>query len=147
MRLTNLTLIGITTGAFIFSSCTPTQQTYALGGAAAGAAVGAIAGGDSEDILTGAALGGATGAGVAAYQENKERSRSSPVSPHSSTTTPPPVPPSNANGSAYKKAFATDTPGIVISPYSPYNKVNVGDFSPGTLAKDPTTGKIFVVPD
>lgn len=43
-------------------------------------------------------------------------------------------------------AETTDTPGRVLSPYPPYNVIDVEGFKSGSLAKDPSNGKIFRVP-
>lgn len=140
MKTTHFLAAGLTAGALTFVSCTPTQQQYGLGGAAAGAAVGALAGGDSSDVLKGAALGGAAGTGYAVYRERKQ-GNSRPA-----YNTPPPATP-QVDAEDYPTGYITNTPGIVVSPYKPHNKVNVKGFNPGQLAKDPTTGKVFVVPN
>lgn len=46
----------------------------------------------------------------------------------------------------YPVAERTEKPGMVISPYSPYNVIDVEGFQSGALAKDPSNGKIFQVP-
>jgi hypothetical protein len=46
----------------------------------------------------------------------------------------------------YPLAEATENPGRVISPYAPYNVIDVEGFKSGALAKDPSNGKIFRVP-
>jgi hypothetical protein len=46
----------------------------------------------------------------------------------------------------YPTAETTGTPGRVISPYAPYNVIDVEGFKSGALAKDPSNGKIFRVP-
>jgi hypothetical protein len=46
----------------------------------------------------------------------------------------------------YPVAEATENPGRVISPYAPYNVIDVEGFKSGALAKDPSNGKIFRVP-
>lgn len=142
MKTPRIVATALTVGAFALASCTPTQQTYGLGGAAAGAAAGALVGGDSDDIIKGAALGGAAGTGYAVFRENQDKKRNVGYNqpPQPQVTPPAPTP-------DYPTGYATDTPGIVVSPYKPHNKVNVKGFQPGTLAKDPTTGKIFVVPN
>lgn len=133
MKVTKFLTAGFISGTLAFVSCTPTQQQYGLGGAAAGAAAGALLGGDGSDIAKGAALGAAGGAGYAIYKERQQKQNTRPV--------PPPAPSGD-----YPTAFASDTPGIVISPYKPHKKVNVAGFAPGQLAQDPTTGGTFVVP-
>jgi len=43
-------------------------------------------------------------------------------------------------------AERTDNPNRVISPYAPYNVIDVEGFRSGQLAKDPSNGKIFRIP-
>jgi hypothetical protein len=47
---------------------------------------------------------------------------------------------------AYPEAKRTANPNQVISPYAPYNVIDVEGFKSGQLAKDPSNGKIFRVP-
>lgn len=137
-------MTGLTAGALTLVSCTPTQQKYGLGAAAGGAAAAVIAGGDSGDVARTAAVTGALGTGYAIYQERQNQNAGAyntggdtAPAPASRTTTP--------TGN-YPAAFPTDTPNVVISPHKPYNKVNIQGIAPGRLATDPTTNKIFVVP-
>lgn len=46
----------------------------------------------------------------------------------------------------YPTAERTDNPNQVLSPYAPYNVIDVEGFRPGQLAKDPSNGKIFRIP-
>ncbi|MBC7979768.1 MAG: hypothetical protein H7Y36_04310 [Armatimonadetes bacterium] len=46
----------------------------------------------------------------------------------------------------YPVAERTDNPNQVLSPYAPYNVIDVEGFRSGQLAKDPSNGKIFRVP-
>ncbi len=46
----------------------------------------------------------------------------------------------------YPVAERTDNPDRVISPYSPYNVIDVEGFRSGQLAKDPSNGNIFRIP-
>lgn len=48
--------------------------------------------------------------------------------------------------SSYPSAERTDNPNRVISPYAPYNVIDVEGFRTGQLAKDPSNGKIFRIP-
>lgn len=141
MKMTPILAAGLLSGAFSFVSCTPTQQTYGLGGAAAGAALGAITGGETKDVVRGAAIGGAAGTGYAVYKERQGGGTQPNVAPPIPQTPPP------AQSSDYPKAYPSGTPDIVISPYKPHNKVRVKGFKAGDLAQDPTTGKVFVVPE
>lgn len=126
-------------GALALVSCTPTQQQYGAYGALGGAALGAVAGDDSSDILRGAAIGGAAGTGTAVYQEHRNKQSGAYNSGGDNYRAPAPQ-------TAYPAATRTETPGIVISPFPPHNKVNVSNFQSGNLAKDPTNKQIFLVP-
>ena len=79
-----------------------------------------------------------------------------PVDPYGQTTDPngqktdiaPPAPnpaPPTRPGD-YPTARLTAKPGEVISPYEPYNVIDVSEFQSGQLAKDPSNKKIFRVP-
>lgn len=46
----------------------------------------------------------------------------------------------------FPTATATKDPGIVLSPYPPYDTLDVKGMAPGSLARDPATGQIFRVP-
>jgi hypothetical protein len=58
---------------------------------------------------------------------------------------PPPVQPPTATG-GYPTARGTDNPDEVISPYEPYNVIDVAGFKSGQLARDPSNNKIFRIP-
>lgn len=69
-----------------------------------------------------------------------------PVAPDVS---PPPTPtepaPPTATG-GYPTAERTANPDQVLSPYEPYNVIDVAGFKSGQLARDPSNQKIFRVP-
>lgn len=58
---------------------------------------------------------------------------------------PAPVPEPTATG-GYPTARKTDKPEEVISPYPPYNVIDVAGFTSGQLVRDPSNKKIFRVP-
>jgi hypothetical protein len=58
----------------------------------------------------------------------------------------PPPAPEPAPRPTYPEAKRTANPNQVISPYAPYNVIDVEGFKSGALAKDPSNGKIFRVP-
>lgn len=118
----------------LVTSCTPYQQQGAAMGGLAGGAVGAIAGGNTRSTLKGAAIGAGLGAGIAGLQENQRGT--------SNRNSPPPPP----AGGSYPYAERTSTPGIVISPYAPYNVIDVQGLRPGTLALDTSCNKAFRIP-
>lgn len=83
-----------------------------------------------------------------------------PMSPESTPpddvaagNTPPP-PPTETAPAPEKKidpnsvpyATRTNTPGRAKSPYPPYRELDVSGMKSGSMAKDPTTGKVFRVP-
>ncbi len=142
MKKIQLIAISLASGTLALVSCTPTQQQYGLGGAAAGAAVGAIAGDDSRDIVRGILVGGIGGAGYATYkdyQKNQNGTYNTGGDGNFQVPTPSAAP-------QYPVASHSGIPGVVNSPYKPFNKVRITGFKPGQLAKDPTTDQIFVVP-
>lgn len=57
---------------------------------------------------------------------------------------PNPEPPRTRD--TYPTAERTANPYQVLSPYKPYNVIDVEGFRSGQLAKDPSNGKIFRVP-
>lgn len=59
---------------------------------------------------------------------------------------PTPPPPMVTPRPEYPTARSTDNPNEVISPYAPYNVIDVEGFKSGQLAKDPSNKKIFRVP-
>lgn len=78
-----------------------------------------------------------------------------PVDPYGTPydTAPPPEPvrpeppPPTATG-GYPTARRTENPDQVISPYEPFNVIDISNprIEPGKLARDPSNGKIFRVP-
>lgn len=151
---------------FLFASCTPYQQQGAAVGALGGAALGALAGDDGGDVVRGAAIGAAAGTGVTAYQEERQRrSNATPnnnqsyqqPAPQSSYQPPATIPstPSRSPSSSgsYPVATAGITPNTAISPYAPYNVLDITGYKagdkvcdPSTIPVDPTTGKQYINP-
>jgi hypothetical protein len=58
----------------------------------------------------------------------------------------PPAPTVPPTRDTYPYAERTANPNEVISPYHPYNVIDVTDFSSGQLARDPSNQRIFRVP-
>ncbi len=63
------------------------------------------------------------------------------VAPTTDATQPAPV-----SQGGYPTAQRTANPEQVISPYEPYNVIDVAGFASGKLARDPSNQKIFRVP-
>jgi hypothetical protein len=59
---------------------------------------------------------------------------------------PAPVPAAPTRPGEYPTAQRTAKPSEVISPYEPYNVIDVEGFRSGQLARDPSNNKIFRVP-
>jgi hypothetical protein len=137
--------------SFLFlASCTQHQQQGAGIGALGGAAVGALAGDSGGDVVRGAAVGAALGTGVAALTEQQRREaarddgyyrNSNPYGEAPAETTP-----SRPAGNSYPVAERTNNPDQVISPFPPYNVIDVAGFRSGQLARDPSNQKIFRIP-
>jgi hypothetical protein len=58
---------------------------------------------------------------------------------------PSPQPPPTATG-GYPTAQRTANPDQVLSPYEPYNVIDITGFKSGQLARDPSNQKIFRIP-
>lgn len=59
---------------------------------------------------------------------------------------PAPLAPTPPAAGSYPFASRTTNPNQVLSPYEPYNVIDVEGFKSGTLARDPSNQKIFRVP-
>ena len=129
----------------VLASCTPYQQQGAALGGVAGGVLGNVAGGNSRSTVKGAAIGAGLGAGIAAMQENSARSNQQRGYQGGPNYQQDNYPPQNQSGS-YPYAERTSTRGEVLSPYAPYNVIDVRGFRSGALAKDPSCGKIFRIP-
>lgn len=68
------------------------------------------------------------------------------IAPTGSLVPPAPTPPSTPPVADYPYAEKTSTPGLVISPYAPYNVMDVKGLRSGQLALDPSCQKKFRVP-
>lgn len=124
------------------SHCTPYQQQGAAIGALAGGALGAVAGDDGHDVVRGAAIGAAAGTGIAAASESARRNQP----PGYGDGSPPYGGPPPEPRPDYPVARRTGNPNRVISPYPPYNVIDITGFQSGDLARDPTNQQIFRVP-
>lgn len=59
---------------------------------------------------------------------------------------PAPLAPTPPAAGSYPTATRTTNPNQVLSPYAPYNVIDVEGFQSGKLARDPSNQKIFRVP-
>lgn len=148
-------LLASLAGTLVLSSCTQYQAQGAGVGALGGAAVGALAGNDRRDVARGAVIGAALGTGITAAQENARRRATPPDGYYDDGggyggnyrddyRQDPPA--RSTPRQEYPNAERTGNASRVISPYAPYNVIDVDGFRSGQLAKDPSNGKIFRVP-
>jgi hypothetical protein len=72
-------------------------------------------------------------------QENRPYQETPPPAPQ-----PSPAPP--AAPDRFPTATRTDNPNEVLSPFEPYNVIDIAGFKTGQLARDPSNKKIFRVP-
>lgn len=80
-----------------------------------------------------------------------------PVDPYDNLTEPTPIQPFNPEPApapaptppgigGYPTATRTANPNEVLSPYEPFNVIDVEGFKSGQLARDPSNQKIFRIP-
>lgn len=121
------------------ASCTnvgPGQMTGtglgAAGGAAAGAVIGNNVGGVSstEGAIAGALLGGVAGNVVGRQQDEIDQLKRQQA----------------YQSGGYPVARMTEDRGFVVSPYPPYNVIDVRGMPRGSVVLDPSTEKRFIVP-
>ncbi len=131
--------------SFAFSGCETSGQN-ALLGAGTGAAIGGLLHGRGDQALAGAAVGAAGGYLIGkAVQYDRRRVYSEGYY--------------DAQGDRsgrdryavreeadYPMARGTGRGGYVISPYYPYNRIDVHDIPRGARVVDPSCGKIFINP-
>jgi len=58
----------------------------------------------------------------------------------------PPRDPNTPVPQRYPMAQRTEIPNQVISPYAPFNVIDITGFNSGQLARDPTNNEIFRIP-
>jgi len=123
--------------AFAFTACeTPGQS--ALTGAAAGGAIGGLLTGRPGGVLTGAAIGAGTGylVGKQVQYDRQQAYDAGYYEGHGDRD----------EGDRYPVGRFTDRPGFVLSPYPPYNRIDVRGIPRGARVQDPSTGRIFINP-
>lgn len=116
-----------------FSGCETPSDT-ALLGAASGAAIGGLLHGRADQALVGAAIGAGAGY-VGGKVVQNERRRSYEEGYYQGRT-----------AENYPVGRPTSTRGMVISPYRPYNLVDVKGIPSGAKVVDPSTNKVFINP-
>jgi len=134
-------LIPLLTSAFLFlfgfSACeTPGQS--ALTGAATGGVIGGLLTGRPGGVLAGAAVGAGTGY-LVGKQVQYDRQQAYNAGYYEGRG-------DGDYGDRFPVGRFTDRPGFVISPYPPYNRIDVRGIPRGAQVQDPSTGKIFINP-
>ncbi len=126
-NIPSVLLAALAVSTLSLSSCDTIAQ-----GVGSGAAIGAIAGGltgRGENALAGAAIGAAAGGLIAAASEQDYYARGY-SEPYRS----------------YPVAQASGRRGTVVSPYDPYNEIDVRGVPHGALVRDPSCGRLFIRP-
>ena len=113
---------------FLFSSCSSYQQQA-----------------DMIDGMAGAQLGTESNEALGQNQEVTRDYARYGIKPDQPSQVTPQSPEAPAKPS-FPSARKTEIPNEVESPYPPYQRINVEGFKSGQAAKDPKTGKIFLVP-
>lgn len=111
-----------------------TPSDTALLGAASGAAIGGLLHGRADQALVGAAIG-AGGGYLAGKVVQKERRRSYEEGYYQGRTT-----------ENYPVGRPSTSRGLVVSPYRPYNLVDVRGIPSGARVVDPSCNKVFINP-
>ena len=134
--------------AICFSGCETSGQN-ALLGAATGAAIGGALHGRGDQALAGAAIGAAGGYLIGkavqhdrrrVYSEGYYDGREDRYDDRDRRDD------GSYRDNRYPLGRLTRRDGFVISPYPPYNRIDVRDIPRGAQVEDPSTGKIFINP-
>lgn len=124
-----------------FSACETTGDNVLLG-AATGAAIGGLAGGTGRSALTGAAIGAAGGYVIGkAVQHDRRRVYSEGYYDGRGDDRY-----DRYERERYPLGRLTSREGFVVSPYHPYNRIDVRGIPRGAQVEDPSTGRIFINP-
>ena len=119
-------------------------------GAATGAVIGGSLHGRGDQALAGAAIGAAGGylIGKAVQHERREAYAEGYYEGRGDQYDDRDRPPDDRDyrGGRYPVGRLTNRDGFVISPYYPYNRIDVRGIPRGAKVQDPSTGKIFVNP-
>ena len=127
-------------GAFTFTGCETTGQS-ALAGAATGAAIGGLLHGRGDQALAGAAIGAASGALIGhVAKEQRERAYDEGYREGSGYRG------ERYRESRYPVGHRTGRYGLVRSPYSPGNLIDVSGIPRGAKVVDPSCDRIFINP-
>ncbi len=126
------------------AGCDTTGDNVLLG-AATGAAIGGIAGRDGRSAVTGAAIGAAGGYLIGkAVQRDRRRAYSEGY--YEGRGDDRYRDDRQYREDRYPVGRLTNRDGFVISPYHPYNRIDVRGIPRGAQVQDPSTGKIFINP-
>ena len=131
--------------SFAFTGC-ETPGESALLGAATGAVIGGSLHGRGDQALVGAAIGAGSGYLIGkavqherrrAYEDGYYDGRGPDDRDYRDY---------RDDRSRYPLGRPTHHPGFVISPYPPYNRIDVRGIPRGAQVEDPSTGRIFINP-
>lgn len=127
-------------GAFTFTGCETTGQS-ALAGAATGAAIGGLLHGRGDQALVGAAIGAASGA-LLGHVAKQQREGAYDEGYYDAA--------GNRSGRSYESRYPVGTRtgryGLVRSPFSPGNLIDVSGIPRGAKVVDPSCDRVFINP-
>ncbi|HSI12885.1 MAG TPA: glycine zipper domain-containing protein [Chthoniobacter sp.] len=137
---------------FAFTGCeTPGQS--ALAGAATGAAIGGLLHGRGDQALVGAAIGAGSGylIGKAVQHERRRAYEDGYYDGHDYDDRDRDRDYRDDryyrdSRDRYPVGRLTNHPGFVVSPYPPYNRIDVRGIPRGAQVEDPSTHRIFINP-
>lgn len=136
---------------FTLTGCETSGQN-ALLGAATGAAIGGSLHGRGDQALAGAAIGAASGYLIGKAVQH-DRRRAYEEGYYDGRGDDRDYPPDDRDyrdrpreSDRYPWGRLTSRPGIVISPYYPYNRIDVRGIPRGGKVEDPSTRRIFLNP-
>jgi hypothetical protein len=132
--------------AFTLTGC-DTPGESALAGAATGAAIGGLLHGRGDQALVGAAIGAGSGylVGKAVQHERRREYEEGYYDGRGDYYAD-----RDYRDRDYRDRYPlgrlTNHPGFVISPYYPYNRIDVRGIPRGAQVEDPSTRRIFINP-
>jgi len=130
--------------SFTFTGC-DTPGESALLGAATGAAIGGSLHGRGDQALVGAAIGAGSGylIGKAVQHERRQAYEDGYYDGHGPDDRDYR---DDRDRDRYPWGRPTHHPGFVVSPYPPYNRIDVRGIPRGAKVEDPSTGRVFINP-
>ena len=137
----------VLTAVFALSGC-DTPGESALAGAATGAAIGGLLHGRGDQALVGAAIGAGSGylIGKAVQHERRRSYEDGYYDGRDDSRDDRDYRDDRYDRDRYPLGRLTRHEGFVVSPYPPYNRIDVRGIPRGAQVEDPSTHRIFINP-